>query len=593
MSESVTPAQTALDVQLTTVSAPVLSKIVVSRALEAEDEFMPYYQSDALGTGMSLIEPPYNPAVLQSLCSENNTLGPCVDAMVANIDGTGYVIEKEGVALGENDAGAKSLTEFFDEVFPGVSFVEVRRKVRRDMEQTGNGYIEVLRNLENKVIFLRYVAARTIRCMRLGEPMVVEKKVMRGGSEVVVPTLVRERRYAQMIGATWIYFREYGSCRHINYDTGVWASDATPVPLNKRGTEIIHLTVNPHYYTPYGLPRWEGAIPSVLGSRRAEEFNLEFFESGGLPPALVTLSGGVMTRAARQSLEDQFNSRTGKKHRIAFLETQATSGTLDKSSNVDVGVHTFGQDREKDGLFQIYDGKSHDRTRRHFRLPPLFVGDIQAQNFAVAYTSYLVAENQVFAPERDIFDDMVNRLLMPAIGGHGYFYRSKSLTLADIQTKLAALQIAGATNHVDPKDIVEAINELAGLNLAITDVPVVEGVPGASPQEPQVNDRTLTAGTEIPGMVKPKVAVHEGRVNPSDLQKSDFGILGLADAALSALRKRDFNQLQKVHEQVGKLDPVARLKFDTALGLKGFATQDPDVGELAACALAGTANRES
>ena len=112
------------------------------------------------------------------------------------------------------------------------------------MEQTGNGYIEVVRNLENQIVFLNYVPAHTIRCMRLDAPIVVEKKVMRDGQEITVPTLIRERRYAQMIGAIWIYFRQFGSFRHLNYETSFWDAAEPPVPVNKRGdTEIIHLKV--------------------------------------------------------------------------------------------------------------------------------------------------------------------------------------------------------------------------------------------------------------------------------------------------------------------------------------------------------------
>ena len=168
---------------------------------------------------------------------------------------------------------------------------------------------------------------------------------------------------------------------------------------------------------------------------------------------------------ARKALDDQFNSKSSSKHRVAVLETQATSGSLDSSAKVDIQVHSFGSDRQGDGLFQKYDQANHVRIRRHFRLPPLFVGEIQAQNFSVAFTSYLVAENQVFRPEREMLDDMVNRIIMPELGGAGYVFRSKNLSVADIQTKLAGLQIAGATNRVDPKQIVHAVNEIADLDL--------------------------------------------------------------------------------------------------------------------------------
>lgn len=56
---------------------------------------VPYYADDSLGAGMALIERAYNPAVLQRMVSENDTPEACIDAMVTNIDLTGYIIERE------------------------------------------------------------------------------------------------------------------------------------------------------------------------------------------------------------------------------------------------------------------------------------------------------------------------------------------------------------------------------------------------------------------------------------------------------------------------------------------------------------------
>jgi PBSX family phage portal protein len=579
--------------QVTVRKAGAASKQpVLSRALEAEDEFRPYYADDALGAGMALLEPPYNPAILQNLCSQNNTLGPCIDAMETNIDATGYIIEREDGTTPEKDPGSGKLKEFFDEVFPGLSFKALRRKVRRDLEQTGNGYIEVLRNVEGQVMFLRYVPARTVRVMRLDAPIVVEKKVVRDGQEITVPTLIRERRFAQMIGAIWIYFREFGSFRHLNYETGWWDSDTQPTPITKRATEIIHLKVHDHYYTPYGLPRWEGAIPSVLGSRKAEEFNLEFFDTGGLPPALITIAGGSMGEEAKKSLDDQFNSKNRSKHRVAVLETQSTSGSLDSAGKVDIQVHAFGSDRQGDGLFLKYDDASHVKTRRHFRLPPLFVGEIQAQNFSVAFTSYIVAENQVFRPEREAFDDMVNRLIMPEINGKGYVYRSKNLSIADIQTKLAALQIAGATQRVDPRQIVHQINEIADLDLDASDTPIADPSLQAM-GEPTITDGSLKSGMGVPGAIKAKVPITDGSFKPKNndagLAKTDgFNVLALADEAMLSLRRRDLQSIARVVSQIDRLSKADQQQFKAAMALRSYfdPSVDPEsMTELAGCSL--------
>ena len=88
---------------------------------------VPYYADDSLGAGMALIEPAYNPAVLQRMVSENDTLEACNDAMVTNIDLTGYIIEREEDTTPETDPGKDKLEEVLDEVVPGLRLNELRR----------------------------------------------------------------------------------------------------------------------------------------------------------------------------------------------------------------------------------------------------------------------------------------------------------------------------------------------------------------------------------------------------------------------------------------------------------------------------------
>ena len=40
-----------------------------------------------------LLEPPYKLRMLDRLSQENNALLPCIEAMVTNVDGTGYDFE--------------------------------------------------------------------------------------------------------------------------------------------------------------------------------------------------------------------------------------------------------------------------------------------------------------------------------------------------------------------------------------------------------------------------------------------------------------------------------------------------------------------
>ena len=67
---------------------PNASRSVQSNVYEPEDEYQKLYTSGINSKG--LLEPPFILRMLDRLCQENNALSPCVEAMVTNIEGTGY-----------------------------------------------------------------------------------------------------------------------------------------------------------------------------------------------------------------------------------------------------------------------------------------------------------------------------------------------------------------------------------------------------------------------------------------------------------------------------------------------------------------------
>ena len=153
----------------------------------------------------------------------------------------------------------------------------------------------------------------------------------------------RERRFAQLVnGVTLVYFKEFGASRDLNKSTGKWAARNQRLPARERATEILHLSCIPDSHSPYGLPRWIGQLPSVLGSRKAEEFNLEFFDNGGVPPALIVLQGGTLQSETRKALEAKFAGGATRLNRVQILEVEPTGGSLDKPTTARVTVERFG-----------------------------------------------------------------------------------------------------------------------------------------------------------------------------------------------------------------------------------------------------------
>jgi len=345
-----------------------------------EDSFEGSYSTAGTSNTVSIIEPTFKPGVLLATSKQNNSLESCIAAMEVNIDGTGHSIDLiEGKE--ENETEKAMLEDFFNDPYPYQSMITIRRRLRRDLEATGNGYLEVLRNVKGEIMLLNFLESDNLRLVRYDSPVQVSRTVFRNGSPVTVKINARERRFAQCINGKKTYFKEFGATRGLDKDTGLWETSQGSVTVDKAASEIIHFTVNKEAKTPYGSPRWLSQLPSILGSRKAEEFNLEFFDAGGLPPVLIMIQGGYLGVEAKEALEAHLSNK-GSKHRAVVVEATSSSGSLDSSGTVSMKVERFGGDRMSDAMFQTYDKNCEDHVRTAFRLPPMFVGKAADFNFA-------------------------------------------------------------------------------------------------------------------------------------------------------------------------------------------------------------------
>jgi PBSX family phage portal protein len=428
---------------------------------------------------------------------------------------------KKPVAVEPKDPEQIRAEDFFKEPYPGVSFVTLRRKLRVDMEQCGYGFLEAVRNITGDLVMLRHLPAQTVRKLRLDAPVMVERTLVREGKEITVQLPMRERRYVQSVGNKQYYYKEFGSQREVHRDTGHWLVETngklknpendpespvshgptnevgridTPVkkaiqvdtkgtvpklsllpgadivPPNttdivlpaQRGTEIIEFGVDRDPTSAYYLPRWINVLPSVLGSRKSEEYNLEFFDAGGIPPILILLEGGTLTTTVRQQLQQQLANK-GSSNRAAIVEIQSASGTLEKPGTVGVKVERFGDSRQGDALFTNYKESTEEDVRTAFRLPPLFLGKADSYNFATAVVAYMVAEEQVFGPERKEFDEIINKTIMKELKITKFQFVSKPITLKNAEVMMQAIQLG--KEFISPEEFVDKLNEISGLNM--------------------------------------------------------------------------------------------------------------------------------
>jgi PBSX family phage portal protein len=565
----------------------------VSRVQDSEDEFKAFYKMTS-GRG-SAIQPPFDPGRLQRFEMESNALSPCVDAMETNIDGTGHVIE---LASGESPSSEdeKKIEEaeaFFDEPWPGMSFITMRRKLRRDMERCGYGFLEALRNAKGELVFLRYVEAKTVRLVELDEAVPRKVSITRSGREFDATVHMRDRRFAQVVNSKLVYFKEFGTERDLDKDTGHWAPKGNGISAQKRATELLYFTVKRDLNTPYGVPRWISQLPSVIGSRKAEEHNLEFFDRGGIPPILVLVQGGSIAEKSSEALDSVLNSSSNTLN-AAVVEVFG-GGTVDKDSPVKVTVERFGAERQNDSMFESYDEKSELRIRSSFRLPPLFVGKSADYSFATAFASYTVAEAQVFQPERTEFDEIINIKVMPALGYEGLVFRSLPLSVKDVQHQLKAIEMAATNKVISGEDLVESLNEATNTALKYDEEgQKEEEPPPIIPVNPAANATQGEQGADpgAPGAIPP--GANGTPVEPPTAKSEDEDkivplVSKVANQIFKGRENRDEEEWASLMKEVLSLDDYGRNLFDRLLAVETFGdiSLDPNgAAELSGCALA-------
>jgi len=468
----------------------VLKAVVVgqdvadSARLEAEEAASVFQSAGAL-------EPPYDPTALCLLVEHSNALRQNLDAYAVNIDGFGHRFDpaidfededadarvadtifleryaarergelEEGLTLEATDEEVSArkralmhlarverarLQSFFDFCCFDHSFVDLRRRTRQDLETTGNAFWEVLRDGRGELARLVYVPSHTVRLMPIDPTPVevIDRVQVSPVSFESIPARRRTRRFVQVHGADRVYFKAFGDPRVISKHTGeahqsaeqLRRTDSNDAPA----TELLHFAIHSPR-TPYGVPRWVGALLAVLGSRQMEEVNYLYFENKSVPPLALLISGGRLSESSVPRIERFIEENLKGKsnfHKILILEAEG-GGQGDSRAKIELRPLTEAQ--QQDALFQLYDERNIDKVGGAFRLPRLLRGESKDFNRATAESALRFAEDQVFQPERDEFDYLINRKLLADMGIRFWRFRSQTPVTRDPERMTAMVE---------------------------------------------------------------------------------------------------------------------------------------------------------
>jgi len=439
-----------------------------------EDEALQGYINKGL-----VIEPPFDLLTLAMLQETNGELGPCVQAMEVNIEGFGHRlvprIKTEDLSEELRDVLAAEklqLDNFFLYAAGDDSFTLYRRKLRIDLETTGNAEYEVIRNAARRIQAFNHLPSYQIMLgPQDADPIKVEVpayEIQPDGSVKVVEitTWKRFRRYVQnrminrrnlSVSGTWkhAWFKEYGDPRHYHVDTGeeIKESDLAKVPEEKRANELVHLKLySPR--SPYGLPRFIGNLLSIFGDRAAGEINYITFRNNNMPSMALLISNGKLTEGSVDRIKDFMAEQiqgSSNYSRVLLLEAESPDVEGEDSGHVKIDLKPLTSEQHTDALFQNYQKNNQERIRRSFRLPPILLGASDDYSRSTSETARRLADEQVFAPERDEFDRFINRRIFPAMGIRYHRFKSNSPNTTDNTELVRILAGAEKTGGMTPR----------------------------------------------------------------------------------------------------------------------------------------------
>ena len=403
--------------------------------------------------GATLLLPtPYNVARLFQIIEQSNMLRQCIDAYVTNTVLTGWEVEPSQRGKTMRESEQIELESFIDNANSEEDLKGVMEKVIRDRESCGFGFLEVIRDAVEGMSLLRHCPSLWTRlCAKDTVEVLVQYSISRGRRVSTVREFRRFRRFIQIVNGQQVWFKEFGDPRRMDYSNGAFEGTDGFSPT-RLATEIYQFR-NPSN-DAYGVPRWINQLPSILGSREAEEVNMRYFQDNTVPPMLLLVGNGRLTSQSYKELTNALNSSgigAARQNKIMLLEAVGEGDSLDgKNSAIELKVEKLTDARQSDGLFRLYDEANMAKVRSSFRLPPITVGMSQDVNFATASTSAFVAESQVFAPERDKIDQVLNKCLVQGDRGLKLtsvklVSRTPSITSPEMLIKtLTALNVIGA-----------------------------------------------------------------------------------------------------------------------------------------------------
>lgn len=427
---------------------------------------------------VDIIHPPYEPKDLLKIVEESDSLKQNIQAMATNIASFGHGFRydpdfdynnADTAIKKEADKEWEKLKRIFKYINPIEEFKDIIEKMIIDRESIGWGTIEAIRNGKGDIAQIEYCRACNIRLAKADRSFVAVEQWQENEQGEYEKTEIQRRfkKFVQMINGQKVYFKEFGDPRTMNLYTGLY-EECSP---EKQATEIIYYPIHASY-TDYGVPRWVGVLINATGSRASEILNYNYFTDGRMIPAAITVDGGKLT----QESIDQIRQGKGidNAYKLLVIETtpykEKTIQNFDNGntvSKVETKIQPLTSIMNQDALYQEYQKQNKEKIRDTFRLPPIYTGASADYNKATSEIAKIIAEEQIFIPEREKIMSHFNTVMNNELGIKYIKTYLKGPKTGDLGELAKALEPYIKAGTVTPNMLIDSLGELLGKEIEV------------------------------------------------------------------------------------------------------------------------------
>lgn len=284
-----------------------------------------------------LVPPPYDPMSLLTLYESNSVFWRCVNQLAIDVSGLGWSLQlKEDKK--ESTSELDRINQFLDKSNPDDPFREILKRLLIDWGTIGWFSIEVARNNKKEIAEIYHLPAHTLK---------VHKS---------------KKKFCQVRNNKKAWFKKFGEEQNISVKTGK--------EITGRGRDAANEVIYYKNYYPksdfYGVPNVLSGTGDIIGLIGLRDYNLNFFESFGVPAALIVLEG-EWEEGAEKVVSDFFNTEA------KGVENAHKTLVVNQPDKCKFQYHRLSTE-VKEASFKLYEKQRQENILIAYSMPPERIG---------------------------------------------------------------------------------------------------------------------------------------------------------------------------------------------------------------------------